>query len=164
MAEQNPQAMGNLYDPVGALGGQFAPAHIPGSAQSQEALTNWGKGRGLSYGDIDALRMPLDYSTQNTNSNPYAMFGGGGAYGNQISSNIGFGDNRGMVDPNALLAASQHKPYDIGARRDAIAQRVAANQQAQAAQQQQQQPYQYPINGQAPGVPYLYNNIGTQGG
>jgi hypothetical protein len=50
------------------------------------------------------------------------------------------GDPRGMVDPEALKAQAQGIPYDIDARRNAIAAQVQAQQQAAAAAAAQQQP------------------------
>jgi hypothetical protein len=43
--------------------------------------------------------------------------------------------SQGTVDPAALRAMAQGLPYDIDARRDAIAAQLSANQQAQAAYQ-----------------------------
>lgn len=92
------------YDPVGALGGLFAPAYIHGNPQSEDAVAAWMKAHYSVTPDIiNASRLP------------------------------GTGGNPGPVDPNALIAAAQGGTYDPSARRDAIAAQVQAQQQAAAA-------------------------------
>jgi hypothetical protein len=44
-----------------------------------------------------------------------------------------YGDQRGIVDPEALRVLAQGGKYDFNARRDAIAQRLTANTAAQTA-------------------------------
>ena len=103
--------------PQGAAGGLFAPAHIPGNAQSQAALEEWSaRHRHLTRAEIESLRMPP--LAQRQTGNP-RLPGGGGL--------VAQGDPLGEVDPAALQAAAQGTPYDIEARRNAIAARLAEN-------------------------------------
>lgn len=102
-------AMGSLfqsYDPKGAMNGMFAPAYIHGYAPSQTAVTNWNAAHHpLMNADIESTRMPR-------------------AAG---STSQFHGDPRGAVDPEALRVLSQGGQYNMQARRDAIAARVAQN-------------------------------------
>lgn len=122
-------AMGSLfenYDPVGSLNGMFAPAYIHGFAPSEAAVGAWNKANaGLTSADIEATRMPNDYQAPGNPLDSFGtMFGRGGTTAN-------FGDPRGTVDPEALRVAAQGGKYDINARRNAIAAKVAANAAAQ---------------------------------
>jgi hypothetical protein len=127
----NPNQMGSLFDtynPQGALNGTFAPAYIAGYAPSAKAVKDWqALNRGVTQDIVNQTRMP------NLWSNPQNTLGGNGVYGGPIQANQSYGDSRGMVDPNALRAMSQGGPYDIDARRSAIAQRIAQNNALMAA-------------------------------
>ena len=119
------------YNPEGSLNGLFAPAYIKGFAPSEQAVSAWhAQNNPISYSDVDALRMPNEWR-------PPAPVGGlpsRDVYGaGRIPNSLRYGDDRGQVDPLALTASSQGGPYDVEARRSAIAQRVLENQQAQAA-------------------------------
>lgn len=75
---------------------------------------------------IEQLRMPNEWRPPQQVTNPF-MMGGGGAQQNQ------FVDPQGMVDPEALQAMAWGTDYDVEARRNAIAARIAANKTAQEA-------------------------------
>jgi hypothetical protein len=97
------------YDPVGAMGGLFAPGYVHGRDT------------------VEASRMPGEYM------DPTQMTRGDGVYGGPLPVNQSYGDKRGTVDPEALRIWAQGGKYDLDARRNAIAARVAANQAASAA-------------------------------
>jgi hypothetical protein len=126
------------YNPQGALGGLFAPAYVHGYAPSNAAVTDWmGQNRAVTPAMIDESRMPSVWTPP---EDPYTSMrrGGGGKgagmYGEgRVPDSITFGDQRGPVDPEVLRAASQGGPYDIGARREAIAARLLENQGLQDA-------------------------------
>ena len=116
------------YNPQGAMGGLFAPAYIHGLKASEDAVAAWNAANHqVNYGNIDQTRMPNAYQ------GPSAMSGGDGRYGGPIPLTQVYGDQRGIIDPQALQALAQGGKYDFNARRDAIAARIAANAQAQAA-------------------------------
>jgi len=131
-AEQAAPAMGSLfetYNPQGALSGLFAPAYIRGFAPSEDAVSQYysqsGPGHRLSSDELDMTRMPAEYR-------PTTYSRGDGVYGGPLPMTQTYGDPRGMIDPNALRAAAQGgRPYDMEARRAAIAARLAANAAAQ---------------------------------
>src|SRR4029077_13776457 len=131
--------MFSTYDPVGALGGQFAPAFIRGYKPSEDAVGAWqALHHSLKPSDIDQTRMPSAWRDPNEGLMGMGMMGGGGRgmgnYGaGRIPSNLNYGDPRGAVDPEALRVAAQGGIYDMGARRNAITQRLMENQQASAA-------------------------------
>jgi len=118
------------YDSQGALGGLFAPAYIKGYAPAEQAVQAWhNKNNPISYSDVDALRMPNAWQPPQP-TNPY----GGDVYGSgRIPDKLRYGDDRGEVDPLALISLSQGGPYDVEGRRNAIAKRLADNDAAQAA-------------------------------
>jgi len=60
------------------------------------------------------------------------MSAGDGVYGGPIPLQQTYGDNRGMVDPEALRVAAQGGHYDIEGRRAAIAARLAENERLRA--------------------------------
>jgi hypothetical protein len=124
--------MGSLfetYNPEGALGGMFAPAYIRGFAPSEEALAQYyqqGAGHRLGPNELEQTRMPSLWK-------PVEYSKGDGRYGGPLPLTQNYIDPAGTIDPNALRAASQGGiAYDMGARRDAIAARLAANAAAQA--------------------------------
>jgi hypothetical protein len=130
-AAPTPDAPFADYNPEGALGGMFAPAYIKGYAPSEQAVQAWTEqNQGIDRAMVDELRMPNEWR-------PPAPVGGlpsRDVYGaGRIPNSLRYGDDRGQVDPLALTASSQGGPYDVEARRSAIAQRVLENQQAQAA-------------------------------
>ena len=106
------------YDPVGAMGGLFAPALIRGYAPSEQAVADWtAQNRGVTRADVDATRMPGDFTTS------AARTPGDGVYGNGVPQQQAYGGS--SVDPLALRAWSQGGHYDPAARRAAIAARLA---------------------------------------
>lgn len=120
---RNPVDLFSGYSPQGAAGGLFAPAHVPGFPTSQQAVANWrGSNRGITSEMVDQLRMPQEWFGPEPESQERGPYGGG-----RIGTHLRFGDQRGMVDPNALRAASMGGTYDVNARRDAIAARLAQN-------------------------------------
>lgn len=149
-AAASPTAMGNLfqsYDPQGALNGMFAPAMIRSYAPSEQAVAAWNaQNHALTPDMINQLRMPNAYqppSAQGGLSGSGLSGSGllngmlgtaGGAYGaGRIPQTQTLGDPLGQVDPNALRALAQGGPYDIAARRNAIAARLASNAALQSA-------------------------------
>lgn len=130
--EQAAPSMGSLfetYNPEGALSGMFAPAYIHGFAPSEAAVAAYygpqGQGHRLSSAELDLTRMPGEYR-------PTSYSGGNGVYGGPIPMTQTYGDARGNIDPEALRSAAQGgRPYDMEARRAAIAARLAANAAAQ---------------------------------
>lgn len=125
---------GNLfqtYNPMGAAGGMFAPAYIKGFAPSEQAVADWrGTNRGITSATVDQLRMPQEFDKYSLGPTPqgrptFDVYGSGA-----IPQHLRFGDQRGIVDTNALRAASMGTPYDIGARRDAIASQMLLNHNA----------------------------------
>ena len=140
------EPMGDLfrdYNPEGSLGGMFAPAFIKGFQPSEQAVQAWtAKNRPISYSDVDELRMPNAWQP------PQQTQGWGDVYGSgRIPNNLKYGDERGEVDPLALLSLSQGGPYDKEARRNAIAKRLADNTAAQTAYNKPQQAPFYDFSG-----------------
>ena len=127
------QAMGDMfanYNPEGSLNGLFAPAFIKGYAPSEAAVGAWHKKNNpISYTDVDALRMPNKWMpAQPPGGLPsYDVYGAG-----RIPNSLRYGDDRGEVDPAALISLAQGGPYDVEARREAIAKRVQENKDAEA--------------------------------
>jgi hypothetical protein len=115
------------YDPVGAMGGLFAPGYVHGWAPSEKAVADWTAGHHIGRDTVEASRMPGEYM------DPTQMTRGDGVYGGPLPVNQSYGDKRGTVDPEALRIWAQGGKYDLDARRNAIAARVAANQAASAA-------------------------------
>jgi hypothetical protein len=101
-----------------AMGDLFAPAYIKSDPAAAQATQDW-MDRTYSVSDpqIEQSRMPVSFNT---------------------------GNPAGMVDPMALKAAAQGGPYDMSARRNAIAAQV--QQQAQPAAQPAAQ-QQFPTGG-----------------
>ena len=130
MADPAPGDLFQTYDPKGADSGLFAPAYIAGFQPSQDAVAAWNaQNHVVTPSMMDQLQMPAQWQapqTQQSSLGTKAL----GAAGN-IPQNQSFGQPQ--VDPNALRALAQGGPYDVQARRDAIAQRLAANAAAQAA-------------------------------
>jgi hypothetical protein len=118
------------YNPEGSLNGLFAPAYIKGFAPSEQAVSAWhAQNNPISYSDVDALRMPNEWMPpQKTSRFGTDVYGAG-----RIPDKLRYGDDRGQVDPLALISLSQGGPYDVDARRNAIAQRLTANKAAEAA-------------------------------
>jgi hypothetical protein len=91
-----------------ALGDLFAPAYNPTDPQSVQAVQAWtDRNQGISSAQVEQTRMP--------------------------TAGVNTGNTAGMVDPNALRSLAQGGPYDMNARRDAIAAKLQAQQQAAAA-------------------------------
>ena len=136
MPSTNPQAMGNLYDDPnyavgGAAGGTFAPAHIAGDPRSQAAVAAWQAPRGMNAlkgVDLQSLQMPDMWQAPQADPNT-------GMRQSAIPGSMTFGV--GATDQSALRAMAQNTPYDVDARRNAIAERVAQNTAAQEAYNKQ---------------------------
>lgn len=107
------------------MGGLFAPAYIKGYAPSEQAVAAWqAQHRPVTAGMIDQLRMP-DLWQPNSGARTLAD----GVYGSGVPVNQNYAQNpKGSVDVDALRAASMGSPYDIEARRAAIAARIAENE------------------------------------
>jgi len=120
--------MGELftqYDP-GAATDMFAPGYIKGFGKSENAVNAWReKNRPvMTEADLNATRMPNPWVEPNSGVYP----GGYGPYGAaRVPDNLGFFDQRGVVDPEALKVMSQGGQYDFNARRDAITARLQEN-------------------------------------
>jgi hypothetical protein len=133
------------YNPVGALNGQFAPAYIHGYAPSEKAVADWkAKQGGLTHDMVaNDLLMPKEWTPPAAQEqtrgggmvDASSTFPGDGVYGGgNIPKNLVLGSNpKGTIDPEALRALSHGSAYDVQGRRDAIAARLLANQQAQDA-------------------------------
>jgi hypothetical protein len=88
-----------------ALGDLFAPAYIGSNPQSVAAVNDWmAKNYSMTNPKVEQTRQPVSFNT---------------------------GNPAGMVDPEALRVLAQGGPYDMDARRNAIAAQVTANQAAQ---------------------------------
>ena len=125
-------APGNIFEgyQVGTVNDMFAPAYLKGYAPSEKAVAEWTAANRPGMSIIDASRMP------NLLQDPAAtrMSAGDGVYGGPLPLNQSYGDNRGMVDPEALRVAAQGGHYDLEGRRAAIAARLAENARLQAPQ------------------------------
>jgi hypothetical protein len=115
----DPQSdMATHYDPTGAMGGLFAPGFIRGYQPSEDAVMAWNaQNRGVTRADVDATRMPGDFTTS------AARTPADGVYGSGVPQQQAYGG--GAVDPLALRAWAQGGKYDASARRAAIAARLA---------------------------------------
>jgi hypothetical protein len=103
-----------------SAGGLFAPPHVAGDPASAAAIDAWNaQHHYLTRAEVEATRMPPPFAPATT--------------GLKGQSNVVAQQNIGTVDPAALLAAAQGVPYDIEARRNAIAARIMENEAAQAA-------------------------------
>jgi len=130
-----PDAPGNIFEgyQTGSVSDMFAPAYLKGYAPSEKALAAWTAYNRPGGDIVEQSRMPNLYVVPG--SGPQSF--GDGVYGGPIPLNQSYGDNRGMVDPEALRVASQGGHYDNAARRDAIAVRLAENHWAQHPLQKQ---------------------------
>jgi hypothetical protein len=135
MALPPAEAPGELfadYNP-GNSSDLFAPPYIRGLPQSEQAVAAWkAQNSNIGWDEIEKSRMPPEWR------DPSAMSSGDGMYGGPIPLNQRHGDPRGTVDPLALIAAAQGGHYDIDARRNAIAERLASNNQLKSAFEQGQ--------------------------
>jgi hypothetical protein len=123
------------YDPVGALGGKFAPAYIHGYAPSEQAVGDWMKKNFSVTPDI--IEQSRGVPTLPTGAaaplpaNPFKSQGITDAEyyarnGVRQPTTFDYTQNKGPVDANALRAYAQGSPYDINARRNAIAAQIVA--------------------------------------
>ena len=105
---------------MAGLGELFAPAYQAGNQQSMDAVDAWmAKNFSMTNPKVEQTRQPVSFNT---------------------------GNPAGMVDPEALRVLAQGGPYDMEARRNAVAAAVA--QQAAGAQQRAQQgALQFPSGG-----------------
>lgn len=102
-------------------GGMFAPAHVAGDASSDAAVDAWSaQHRYLTRPEVEQTRMPALWSS------PSASVQKG-------ATPLAPGNIVGTVDPLALQASAQGIPYDMEARRNAIAARIVENERLQAA-------------------------------
>jgi hypothetical protein len=124
-----PDAPGNIFEgyQAGDPSDMFAPAYLKGYAPSEKALAAW-TAYNHQPGIVDASRMPNLYVDPAQNQ----IIGADGVYGNGVPQQQTYGDNRGMVDPEALRVAAQGGHYDIEGRRAAIAARLAENERLKA--------------------------------
>lgn len=146
-AEAPPPDIFQSYLPEGAMGGLFAPGYIRGYAPSETAVANWtAANRSVTPQVLEQTRMPAAWvNPDEQQALATGMYGGKGMsatgfdrYGSgRIPNSLSFGLNQGPVDPEALRTMAQGGKYDIGARRDAIAQRLMANQTQQKAYEAQ---------------------------
>jgi hypothetical protein len=130
--------MGDLfstYNSQGADGGLFAPAYVAGFKPSEDAVAAYNaQMHPVDIGTAEGLRMPSAWQPPSTAMAGSGQFGGNYGAG-RIPQSQTFGDPQGLVDPEALRAAAQGGPYDVAARRAAIAARLQQNAAAQAAYQ-----------------------------
>jgi len=120
--------MGELFSQYmpGAPTDLFAPGYIKGFAPAEQAVNAWRERNRpvITEADLEATRLPNQW----TDPNPGVYPGGVGPYGAaRVPDNLRFGDKRGTVDPEALRVMAQGGPYDINARRGAIAKRLQDN-------------------------------------
>src|SRR6187200_3370421 len=102
------------YDPVGAMGGLFAPAYIHGNPQSEAAVAKWQKENfALTPEMVEQTRGP-DKLVTNTGMG----FGLGGFRGGSGATTTSI---PGSVDPAALKIMAQGGHYDMNKRRNEIA-------------------------------------------
>lgn len=114
------------YNPVGALNNTFAPAYIPGYAPSEQAIMQRQATRGLTGMQNQGMQYLDELRTPPVRRQVFA--GGGFAPSGNFS--------QGSIDPAALRAVAQNLPYDVQARRNAIAEVVAQrNTQSASASQ-----------------------------
>ena len=124
------EAPGNIFEgyQAGSVDDMFAPAYIKGFAPSEKAVAAWTAANRPGIGIVEQSRMPNPYIDPATNP----VIGADGVYGNGVPIKQSYGDNRGMVDPEALRVAAQGGHYDLEGRRAAIAARLAENARLQA--------------------------------
>ena len=131
-------SVGNLYqdyNPVGALGNLFAPAYLQGFKPSEDAIAaRYNAQNHLTDAQLESTKMPWEWMAPRA-VNPLTY--GVASSGAGIPSYLAYGDKSGLMDRNALMAAAQSLPYDMGARQAQIAQRVSDNQAASDAYRQQ---------------------------
>jgi hypothetical protein len=139
-------AMGGVfenYSPEGALGGLFAPAYVKGFAPAEKAVADWqALNHGMNAQTLEQTRMPGEWVNPDDLQAAGPTFGKGmkispqgyDQYGSgRIPTRLSLLDKGGIVDPEALRVMAQGGQYDMAARRDAIAQRLAANAGQQSA-------------------------------
>ena len=123
--------MGELFSQynAGSPTDLFAPAYIRGFAPAEQAVNAWREqNRGMTPAMLEQTRMPSEYRPSNL-----LPAEGGGPYGaGRIPQYMMTGDPRGSLDGEALRVLAQGGSYDMGARRDAIAQRLSLNEQLRA--------------------------------
>src|SRR5262245_6195035 len=114
----------DTYDWNKAAQGPFVPPHIPGNAQSDASIAHW-----------NALRPDITPDVLEASRGPATSLTGAAATvdpgllqlyqareRNLPQPAVGSPTlNKGPVDPLALQAKAQHLPYDLDARRNAIA-------------------------------------------
>jgi hypothetical protein len=127
------------YNPQGAMSGLFAPAYVHGFQPSETAVVDWAaQNRNMTPAMLEQTRMPSAWLPPQDEYSQMMSRGGRGGKGNvygegRVPDDIRFGHPGGAIDPQALRAASQGGIYDMDARRNAIAERVLANDAAKAA-------------------------------
>ena len=133
-----PKESSTPYDPVGALGGLFAPAYNRADPLSVEAVTRWTQERTMSPEQLEATRMAAEFRDPEEGvlfpGSPGLQATYGGIYGeHRIPTNTAHGLEKGILDPQALKAMAQGLKYDPATRNQAIAARLASNEMAKAA-------------------------------
>ncbi len=107
------------YDPVGAMGGLFAPAYIVGNPESEAAVAQWqATNHPLTPDMIEQTRGP---STTTTAPNTMGLRAG------TVTTTT-----PGTVDPAALKVLAQGGKYDMNTRRNEIAAQIMATPAASA--------------------------------
>jgi len=107
------------YNPQGEAGGVFAPPHIAGDQQAQQATEAWYANKfPLRPDQIDDLRQPVE----------------GADAGDGTGNSIAFGTKQGTVPQSALLTLAQGNPTGnagggFNQQRNAIASQMMANGQ-----------------------------------
>lgn len=115
------------YNPNGALNGTFAPAYVGGYAPSEQAVSAWAaQNRPINDQNIEDTRLPTEYMGN------VPLSKADGVYGHGVPTRQSYLDPRGTVDPLALRVMAQGGSYNMDARRNAIAARLAANAAAAA--------------------------------
>jgi hypothetical protein len=138
--------MGELfadYNPQGAMNGLFAPAYIHGYAPSEKAVADWNaQNHAITPQALEQTRMPQEWINPDELKTAGPMYGdkkgmssaGYDRYGSgRIPDRMSLLDKGGIVDPEALRVMAQGGQYDMASRREAIAQRLAANAAKQSA-------------------------------
>lgn len=124
----------DTYDWDKASKGTFAPPSIPGNTQSEAALAAWNLARPqITPAILEASRGPptTPAGAPVTQIDPVLLASYQAKGANLPQPAVGSSAlNIGPVDPMALKALAQHLPYDVDARRNAIAAQLVGQQGA----------------------------------
>jgi hypothetical protein len=126
------------YNTQGANNGMFAPAYIKGNPTSESAVAAWNAARPTITPDVLTQSRGLPPQS-GIPPNKYANFTGYVPADFVPSPQYtNFAGQGGPIDRDALRALAQHLPYDLDARRNAIAAQLATRQADPASQAPQQ--------------------------